>query len=55
MFYVALVAHVRYCKNYNKSKQRQEQTLVLRFIPVKNANEMHIDLWEVIYYVENNK
>lgn len=44
MFSVALVAHVRYCKNYSKSKKRQEQSLALRFIPAKNANEMHMDL-----------
>lgn len=43
-FSVALVAHVCYYKNYSKSKKRQEQSLALRFIPAKNANEMHMDL-----------
>lgn len=44
VFYVALVAHGHYFKNYIKSKQRKEQSLALRFIPVKYANEIHIDL-----------
>lgn len=44
LFYVALVAHGHYFKNYIKSKQRKEQSLALRFIPVKYANEIHIDL-----------
>lgn len=44
MFYPAAVAHGHYFKNCIKSKQRKEQSLALRFIPVKYANEIHIDL-----------
>lgn len=44
MFSVALVAHGHYFKNYIKSKRRKEQSLALRSILVKYANEIHIDL-----------
>lgn len=40
MCYVALATHVHCCKNCNKSKQSQQQSLALRFIPAKNENEL---------------